>query len=72
MDAESCYHARMETKKTTFELDLQVARRLSELRTELQYEHGLSASDASGVAIVSALIRHADPKRLTRLLKDDR
>ena len=62
----------METKKSTFELNLDVARRLSDLRTELQFELGVTASEASGVAIVSALIMDADPKRLTRLLKEDR
>jgi hypothetical protein len=62
----------METKKTTFELDLPVARRLSELRSELQFDHGLAASNASGVAIVSALIMNADANRLTKILKQER
>lgn len=59
-------------KKTTFDLDSDVARRLAELKHELQYDEGFAASDASGVNIVSALIMSASAKQVSRLLKKSR
>lgn len=56
-------------KKTTFDLNPDVARRLSDLKHELQYDEGFSASEASGVAIVSALIMNASAKQVARLLR---
>lgn len=59
-------------KKTTFDFDPDVARRLSDLKHELQFDEGFSASEASGVAIVSALIMNATAKPVARLLKKRR
>jgi hypothetical protein len=56
-------------KKTTFDLDPEVARRLAELKHKLQYDEGFAASEASGVNIVSALIMSASAKQIARLLK---
>lgn len=56
-------------KKTTFDFDPEVARRLAELKHELQYDEGFAASDATGVAIVSALLMNASTKHVGRLLK---
>jgi predicted transcriptional regulator len=58
-----------QVKKTTFDLDPEVARRLAELKHELQYDEGFAASEASGVNIVSALILSASAKQVARLLK---
>lgn len=57
------------TKKSTFDLPGDVARRLAELKHELQYTEGLAASEASGVNIVSALIMSASAKQIARLPK---
>jgi len=59
----------LSVKKTTFDLDPEVARRLADLKHELQYDEGFAASEASGVAIVSALIMNASAKSLARLLR---
>ncbi len=59
----------MTVKKTTFDFDPKVARRLAELKHQLQYIEGFSAHEASGVAIVSALIVNTTPKQVARLLK---
>jgi hypothetical protein len=56
-------------KKTTFDFDAEVARRLAELKHELQYDEGFAASEASGVNIVSTLIMAASAKQIARLLK---
>lgn len=56
-------------KKTTFDLPPDVARRLAELKHELQYDEGLAASEATGVAVVSALIMSATSKQVSRLLR---
>lgn len=56
-------------KKATFDFDARVARRLADLKHELQYDEGFSASEASGVAIVEALIMNATAKQVARLLQ---
>jgi len=56
-------------KKATFDFDADVARKLAQLKHELEYDEGFAASDASGVAIVSALILNATAKQVSRLLK---
>lgn len=56
-------------KKTTFEFAPEVARRLAELKHELEYDEGFSASESTGVAIVSALLLNATAKSVARLLK---
>jgi hypothetical protein len=56
-------------KKTTFDFEPEVARKLAELKHELQYDEGFAASDASGVAIVSTLIMNATAKQVAKLLK---
>jgi pyruvate/2-oxoacid:ferredoxin oxidoreductase alpha subunit len=56
-------------KKATFDFEPEVARKLAELKHELQYDEGFAASDASGVAIVSALIMNATAKQVAKLLK---
>lgn len=60
------------TKKSTFDLPAEVARRLAELKHELQYDEGFAASEASGVAIMSALIMNATAKQIAKLLKKGR
>lgn len=59
----------LSTKKTTFDFEPAVARRLAELKHELQYDEGFAASEATGVAIVSALLLNATAKSVARLLK---
>ncbi len=59
----------MAVKKTTFDFNPKVARRLAELKHQLQYSEGFSPHEASGVAIVSALIMSATAKQVARLLK---
>lgn len=61
-----------EPKKATFDLPPQVARKLADLKNDLQYDEGLRASEASGLAIVSALILSATPDRVAELLKKNR
>lgn len=56
-------------KKATFDFEPEVARKLAELKHELQYDEGFAASDASGVAIVSALIMNATARQVAKLLK---
>lgn len=56
-------------KKATFDFEPDVARKLAELKHELQYVEGFAASDSSGVAIVSALIANATAKQVAKLLK---
>lgn len=56
-------------KKTTFDFDPEVSRRLAELKHELQYDEGFAASDATGVAIVSTLIMTATTKQVAKLLR---
>jgi hypothetical protein len=56
--------------KATFELEAAVARRLAELKHELRYDEGFAASEASGVAIVSALIMSASARQVARLLNE--
>jgi hypothetical protein len=56
-------------KKSTFDFAPEVARRIAELKSELQYDEGFAASEATGVAIVSALVMNANSKQLTRLLR---
>lgn len=56
-------------KKTTFDFDPEVARRLAELKHELQYDEGFAASEATGVAIVSALVTNVSAKQVARLLR---
>lgn len=56
-------------KKTTFDFDPDVARKLAELKHELQFDEGLAASEATGVAIVSALLMNTSAKQIARLLK---
>lgn len=59
-------------KKATFDFDAEVARRLAHLKHELQYDEGFSASEASGVAIVEALIMNTSAKQIAKLLKKSR
>jgi len=59
-------------KKTTFDFDVRVARRLAELKQEVQFDEGLAPSKATGVAIVSALILHASARQIAKLLKASR
>lgn len=59
-------------KKTTFDLDAEVARRLAELKHELQYDEGFAASEATGVSIVSALLMNTSAKQIAKLLKKSR
>ena len=56
-------------KKATFDFEPEVARKLAELKHELQYDEGFTASEATGVAIVSALILNATPKQVSKLLR---
>ncbi len=56
-------------KKVTFDFDPDVARQLSDLKHALQYDEGFAASQASGVAIVQALITNATVKQVARLLR---
>lgn len=56
-------------KKSTFDLAPEVARRLAELKNELQYDEGFAASEATGVAVISTLVMNATSKQVARLLK---
>lgn len=56
-------------KKTTFDLQPDVARRLADLKHDLQYDEGFAASEASCVAIVSAVIMNTTAKQRVELKK---
>ena len=59
-------------KKTTFDFYPEVARRLADLKHELQYDEGFAASEATGVSIVSALIMSTTAKQVAKLLRKSR
>lgn len=56
-------------KKTTFDFEVAVARRLAELKQAVQFDEGLAPSKATGVAIVSALILNASARQIAKFLK---
>jgi len=60
------------TKKATFDLRPEIARRLALLKQELQFDLGFAPSEASALAIVEALIEDTSAKQVARLLRKSR